>query len=58
MTTTAAHPPIYQQLVNEQGDILADTRTAAEEILREAAEALDWNGPGIQRQRRIREQRR
>ncbi|MEU4887965.1 MULTISPECIES: hypothetical protein [Streptomyces] len=56
MTTTAAHPPIYQQLVNEQGDILADTRAAAEEILREAAEALDWNGPGIQR--RIREQDR
>ncbi|WP_167343589.1 hypothetical protein [Streptomyces albus] len=58
MTTTAAHPPIYQQLVNEQGDILADTRAAAEEILREAAEALDWNGPGIHRQRRIREQGR
>ncbi|NJQ01679.1 hypothetical protein [Streptomyces zingiberis] len=57
MTTSAAHPPIYQQLLNEHGDVVADARNTAEEIRREAAEALDWHGPGIQRQRRLREQR-
>jgi len=52
VTTTAAHPPIYQELVNEHGDVLASARLAAEEIQREAAEALDWNGPGMQRRLR------
>ncbi|MEU0839150.1 hypothetical protein ABZ370_06710 [Streptomyces sp. NPDC005962] len=35
--------PIYDSLIAEQGDVLAEAREAAEVIQREAAEALDWS---------------
>jgi hypothetical protein len=35
--------PIYDSLIAEQGDVPAEAREAAEEIQREAAEALDWS---------------
>ncbi|WP_199816958.1 hypothetical protein [Streptomyces hygroscopicus] len=42
-TDKASFAPIYDSLVAEQGDVPAETREAAEEIRREAAEALDWS---------------
>ncbi|MEU4892852.1 hypothetical protein AB0B12_17835 [Streptomyces sp. NPDC044780] len=41
-TDKAGFAPIYDSLVAEQGDVPAETREAAEEIQREAAEALDF----------------
>lgn len=35
--------PIYDSLVAEHGDVPAEAREAAEEIQREAAQALDWS---------------
>ncbi|GAA2392405.1 hypothetical protein GCM10010420_16190 [Streptomyces glaucosporus] len=49
MTTTATrtdHPPIYGSLVEELGDVLAETREVAERIQRETSEALDWRDLG------------
>ncbi|GGY40869.1 hypothetical protein [Streptomyces xanthochromogenes] len=39
-----SHPPIYQRLISERGDVLAETRTVAEQAQYEAREALDWSG--------------
>ncbi|GHB35768.1 hypothetical protein GCM10010331_23950 [Streptomyces xanthochromogenes] len=39
-----SHPPIYQRLISERGDVLAETRTVAEQAQHEAREALDWSG--------------
>ncbi|OON82531.1 hypothetical protein [Streptomyces tsukubensis] len=36
--------PIYQQLVDEQGDVLTDSRETAEQIRRQAERALSWHG--------------
>ncbi|HEX5565876.1 MAG TPA: hypothetical protein VFY14_02865 [Streptomyces sp.] len=48
MATTARtdHPPIYESLLEELGDVPTETREAAERILREASAALDWRGLG------------
>ncbi|MEU9790285.1 hypothetical protein AB0E27_06595 [Streptomyces sparsogenes] len=35
--------PIYDQLVAEQGNVPAEARRLAEEVQREAAQALDWS---------------
>ncbi|MEU8828513.1 hypothetical protein [Streptomyces sp. NPDC048636] len=45
MTTanTSGLVPIYDSMVAEHGDVPTETRQAAEEIQREAAEVLDWN---------------
>ncbi|GAA2446441.1 hypothetical protein [Streptomyces macrosporus] len=54
MTTTATrpdHPPIYGSLVEERGDVLAETREVAERIQRETREALDWRGLGTPQHR-------
>ncbi|MER5890477.1 hypothetical protein ABT160_42180 [Streptomyces sp. NPDC001941] len=40
---TAAATPIYESLVHERGDALAETRRAAEQTHTEAREALDWS---------------
>ncbi|NEB77428.1 hypothetical protein G3I40_19720 [Streptomyces sp. SID14478] len=37
------HPPIYDQLVQEHGDLLTETRKAAEQAQAEAKRALDWS---------------
>lgn len=42
-TDTSDVAPIYDSLVAEHGDVPAEAREAAEEIQREAAEALDWS---------------
>ncbi|MDF9868740.1 hypothetical protein OKW18_000878 [Streptomyces pratensis] len=42
-TDISEHPPIYSRLVEERGDILSETRDAAEQVLRQAREAVDWN---------------
>ncbi|MFE9534680.1 hypothetical protein [Streptomyces sp. NPDC006691] len=39
-----SHPPIYERLVRERGDVLAETRTVAEQTQHEARQALDWSG--------------
>jgi len=45
--TTSTHPsghtPIYEELVEEQGDILAQAREAAEHSQLTASRALDWS---------------
>ena len=45
--TTSTHPsshtPIYEELVEEQGDILAEARAAAEHSQLTASRALDWS---------------
>ncbi|MFJ8752014.1 hypothetical protein ACIREO_22190 [Streptomyces sp. NPDC102441] len=38
------HPPIYERLVKERGDVLAETRNAAEQTELQARQALDWSG--------------
>ncbi|MFZ3491774.1 hypothetical protein ACODT5_00785 [Streptomyces sp. 5.8] len=38
------HPPIYDRLVKERGDVLAETRNAAEQAQLQARQALDWSG--------------
>ncbi|GAB2826355.1 hypothetical protein ACWGJ2_11665 [Streptomyces sp. NPDC054796] len=45
MSTTTAqteHPPIYEELVDELGDVPADVRAVAERVLQEAEEAVRW----------------
>ncbi|MCK8678667.1 MULTISPECIES: hypothetical protein [Streptomyces] len=39
-----AHPtsPIYDQLVEEQGDVLTETRKLAEQTQEQASQVLDW----------------
>ncbi|MEV5279451.1 MULTISPECIES: hypothetical protein [unclassified Streptomyces] len=43
-STEISHPPIYQRLVRERGDVVAETRTVAEQAQHEARQALDWSG--------------
>jgi len=50
-TTRTDDPPIYGGLVEELGDVLTETRQAAERILREADAALDWRGLGMPQHR-------
>ncbi len=44
MTTTGSPSlaPIYDSLIEEHGDVLAESRRVAEETAREADQALDW----------------
>ncbi|WP_202917935.1 hypothetical protein [Streptomyces taklimakanensis] len=54
MTTTATrtdHPPIYESLLEELGDVPTETREVAERIQREAKEALDWRDLGLPERR-------
>lgn len=37
------HPPIYDRLVKERGDVLAETRKVAEQTRSQARQALDWS---------------
>ncbi|MFD7745998.1 hypothetical protein ACFV2V_16430 [Streptomyces sp. NPDC059698] len=37
--------PIYAGLVEEQGDVPAEVRRVAEEVLREAGRAIDFGAP-------------
>ncbi|NEE52898.1 hypothetical protein G3M55_50920, partial [Streptomyces sp. SID8455] len=37
------NPPIYDQLVREQGDVLTETRRVADQARLEAQSALDWS---------------
>ncbi|NJQ03288.1 hypothetical protein [Streptomyces zingiberis] len=43
--TATANTPIYQDLVEEQGDVLAASRAAAQETRRAANELLGWARP-------------
>lgn len=45
MTQTDSRPaaPIYDDLVSEHGDVLAEAREAAQETKREAEESLDFS---------------
>lgn len=36
--------PIYQQLVQEHGDVVAEARATADRTQRQAGELLDWGG--------------
>jgi hypothetical protein len=38
------HPPIYERLVKERGDVLAETRRAAQQAQLQTRQALDWSG--------------
>lgn len=42
------YAPIYERLVGEQGDVLAQARQAADDAQRSARYALDVNGPSHQ----------
>lgn len=42
-THTASPTPIYEELVEEHGDILAQAREAAERSQQTASQALDWS---------------
>lgn len=48
MTTTPdsrpGNPPIYDELIEQHGDVLAESRKAAQNTEAEAATALDWSG--------------
>ncbi|MEW1569504.1 hypothetical protein AB0454_42015 [Streptomyces sp. NPDC093509] len=37
------HPPIYDRMVKERGDVPAETRKAAEQAQAQARQALDWS---------------
>ncbi|KOU52679.1 MULTISPECIES: hypothetical protein [unclassified Streptomyces] len=52
--TEISHPPIYQRLVRERGDVLAETRAVAEQTQNEARQALDWSG--VRRAQKMREE--
>ncbi|MFD9540885.1 hypothetical protein [Streptomyces sp. NPDC060022] len=52
---TAEHPPIYDRLVQERGDVLAETRDIAAQTQAQAREALDWSG--LRRAEKEREER-
>ncbi|WP_327294525.1 MULTISPECIES: hypothetical protein [unclassified Streptomyces] len=41
--------PIYDQLVQEQGDVLAEARKLAEEALQQADPAQYWHGASARR---------
>lgn len=44
MTVEApGHSPIYDRLVRERGDVLAETREVAEQAQIQAKQALDWS---------------
>ncbi|UKY47710.1 hypothetical protein [Streptomyces inhibens] len=46
MNTTAhssGRTPIYEELVEKHGDVLAETREAAERSQLKASQALDWS---------------
>ncbi|RFU86561.1 hypothetical protein DY218_11630 [Streptomyces triticagri] len=45
MTTATAESPIYDTLVQEQGDVLATARETAEEIKQQAEDVLHFGGP-------------
>jgi hypothetical protein len=49
------HPPIYDQLVSELGDVVAETRQAAEQTQAQLKTALDFSG--IRRAHQDREER-
>lgn len=51
MTTAEAqeHPPIYQRLIREHGDVVAEARAVAEQTQRQARRALDWSSVGSPR---------
>ncbi|WP_274036496.1 hypothetical protein [Streptomyces sp. MMBL 11-1] len=40
----AEDAPIYSRLVRERGDVLTETRNVADQVLRQARDALDWSG--------------
>lgn len=42
---SSAPAPIYDRLVDEQGDVLADVRSAARETERTAEDVLDFARP-------------
>ncbi|MCZ1012501.1 hypothetical protein O1L68_43190 [Streptomyces lydicus] len=42
-TPTSSPTPIYEELVEEHGDILAEAREAAERSQQTASQALDWS---------------
>lgn len=44
MSSTASPSlvPIYDSLIEEHGDVVAESRRVAEETAREANQALDW----------------
>ena len=50
MTSTvdaeAEHPPIYQQMLDEQGNVPADVAATADRVLREAEQAVGGTGIG------------
>ena len=46
MTTTperSGNPPIFEDLIQEHGDVLAEAREAAQATESKAARALDWS---------------
>ncbi|MDQ0791557.1 hypothetical protein [Streptomyces sp. B1I3] len=49
------HPPIYDRLVKERGDVLAETRKVAEQTQAQARQALDWSS--VRRSHKEREER-
>ncbi|MFJ9113566.1 hypothetical protein [Streptomyces sp. NPDC102283] len=49
------HPPIYDRLVRERGDVPAETRKVAEQARAQARQALDWST--VRRSQREREER-
>lgn len=52
---TTEHQPIYDRLVQEGGDVLAETRKVAEQTRAQAQQALDWSG--LRRAQKEREER-
>ncbi|MER7155327.1 MULTISPECIES: hypothetical protein [Streptomyces] len=42
-THTSSRTPIYEELVKQHGDVLAETREAAEHSQLKASQALDWS---------------
>ncbi|MBL1091533.1 hypothetical protein ACWCXK_04040 [Streptomyces sp. NPDC001739] len=42
-THSSGTTPIYEELVEEHGDVLAATREAAEHSQLKASQALDWS---------------
>jgi hypothetical protein len=51
MSTTEAHehPPIYQRLIRDSGDVPAESRAVAEQAQRQARQALGWSSLGSPR---------
>lgn len=47
-----AHPPIYERLVRERGDVPAAARQAAQQVQRRAHEALDWSDLRVPQRKR------